>query len=565
MKPNKLFWILWFVWLFLNFLTGLMQEIYTDESYYHLYGQYLAWGYYDHPPMVGLMAWLSDTVMCHTTMLGWRNLTVRLMTILTHGLTVWLLWKVTTEGRRVSNKTVWTFFMVAAGMVMFCTAGFMTTPDAPLLLFVTLFFYAYQHYLKGQHLWAWSFILCLAIAGMLYSKYMGVLVVAFVVISNWRLMREGRLWLVLLGAFILLMPHLWWQYSHDFPSLQYHLVARNDGIHIEYLLDYWPNQLVVFNPLSLVLMMVLGVYVIRHKDDVFERSLAVTTIGFLAFFWIMTLKGHAEPHWTMAASIPAIILLTRGLEDGWVEWTQRRWVRVTLWIMVGLCTIARIVLWTNKLPINTGLGSKDVRYNLLHEMTGEDRVLITTGSFQWPSMYRFWYGDAFVTHDIHARHTQYEFLDIDLPMQGKKACFCDVFPGCQDTIVDGYTYHFSWVENLQMTDRVRVQMKQQQIVGDSIYWQLQITNPYPVAFDFQHAEMPCHLMVATIQNDGWHMTECALQSGVNNIAAGDSVRYEGKSCWRDMTMDENPQGTKYIFSLYNGLASTENSEVYVIQ
>lgn len=48
------------VWFVINLLQGVFTEINEDEAYYAIYGEHLAWGYYDHPPMVGLMAFLSS-------------------------------------------------------------------------------------------------------------------------------------------------------------------------------------------------------------------------------------------------------------------------------------------------------------------------------------------------------------------------------------------------------------------------------------------------------------------------------------------------------------------------
>ena len=42
------------IWFIVNLLQGIFTEIQEDEAYYALYGEHLAWGYFDHPPMVGL-------------------------------------------------------------------------------------------------------------------------------------------------------------------------------------------------------------------------------------------------------------------------------------------------------------------------------------------------------------------------------------------------------------------------------------------------------------------------------------------------------------------------------
>jgi len=521
----------------LNLVTGLLMEIHADEAYYHLYGQYLSWGYYDHPPMVGLMAWLSDKVMCHTTLWGLQNLTIRLATILMYGLTLWVVWRTTVDGRKETRQLTLTFFMVAAGLVMFSTAGFLLTPDSPLLLFVAVFYYAYQQYLKGQHPWGWALLLSVAIAGMLYSKYMGVLVVAFTVLSNWRLVKDGRLWCALLLALVMLAPHFWWQYSEGFPSFQYHLVGRSTGFAIGSVLEYWPNQLMVFNPLVLVIMLWTGWRAIRGSEkDRFECALGTTIWGFLFFFWLMTLKGHAEPHWTMAASVPAIILLTRHIVEDQHTWLQQKWVHITLWVMVGLCVMARLVLCANILPLSTGLAQKRGLYQLWHEQCG-DRVMVIGGSFQDASLYRFWEGESVLSHDINERHTQFELLDVSQMHQGDPACLI--------------TTEYRLVDSLQLTDRIRLEVKHIIAEGDSIYGTVVAYNPYPIDFYWHHAQMPVSSFLAGKTGDDWHFVPCELV-GPECIASKGEAEYQLKAAAMD---------PPFMIAMYGGVVITGNSNI----
>jgi len=59
-KDRKLFLILLTVWFLINLLQAIFMEVMSDESYYALFGKYLAWGFYDHPPMVALLTRLSS-------------------------------------------------------------------------------------------------------------------------------------------------------------------------------------------------------------------------------------------------------------------------------------------------------------------------------------------------------------------------------------------------------------------------------------------------------------------------------------------------------------------------
>ena len=186
-------WLL--LWGLLDLLCAMFCEIHADEAYYRLYGQFLNWGYFDHPPVVGLMTALSASMIQGTSLIL-KNLSVRLVTVLMHVATVYIVWRtirVQNTEYRVQTDLLWRFLLVAASIPMFCAYGFMTTPDAPLLFFTTLFFYAYRRFLDA-HSWAVTVLLGLSMAGMLYSKYIAVLVIVCVLLGNWRLLKDGKAW-----------------------------------------------------------------------------------------------------------------------------------------------------------------------------------------------------------------------------------------------------------------------------------------------------------------------------------------------------------------------------------
>ena len=113
-------------------------------------------------------------------------------------------------------------------MVMFSAYGFITTPDVPLLFFTALFLYTYKKFLEKQSLVNALFI-AVCMAGLVYSKYQGVMLIGLVVLSNLKLLKSGWFWMAGLLALGIAAPHFWWQYSNQFPSFRYHLVDRSSG------------------------------------------------------------------------------------------------------------------------------------------------------------------------------------------------------------------------------------------------------------------------------------------------------------------------------------------------
>ena len=405
------FWLL--IWGVLDLLCALFCEIHADEAYYRLYGQFLDWGYFDHPPVVGLMTAISGALVPETSLML-KNLSVRLVTVLIHMATVYVVWKTIEEKVRNSPSSLFYFLLVAASIPMFCVYGFMTTPDAPLLFFAAVFYYAYRKFTTDRQ-WSTAILLGLSIAGMLYSKYIAVLVIAFALLGNLRLLRDAKAWAAVGIAIVLMLPHLWWQYANHFPSFTYHLVSRATSYQPLYSLEYLPNQWAVFNPLVWALMLWIGARQICHSDA-FKRSLGMTIWGFQVFFLIMTCRGHVEPHWTVVTAIPAIILLTEETE------IWKRGIKIALACCAGLVLVARVVLMLNVLPARTGLANKQPFYEQLHA-EAQGHPVVFDGSFQAPSLYRFYYNDeAVLVRNLYDRYTQFDLWHLERELLGKPAC-----------------------------------------------------------------------------------------------------------------------------------------------
>lgn len=94
------------------------------------------------------------------------------------------------------------------------------------MLFTALFLWSYKHFTERSN-WLAVLFIAVSLAGLAYSKYHGALVLLFTVLSNLRLLKNPKFYAACLLAALLVIPHLWWQYAHDWVSLRYHLAGRN--------------------------------------------------------------------------------------------------------------------------------------------------------------------------------------------------------------------------------------------------------------------------------------------------------------------------------------------------
>ena len=516
MKPQKLFYILLAIWVLADLLQAIFTPVHADEAYYALYGQFLDWGYYDHPPMVALLTAFSGALFK-------GNLSIRFATVLLHGGTIWLIWE-TLPHKTLTNRDVWTFLAVAASLVMFSIYGFITTPDAPLLFFTALFFYLYKRYLNTPT-WPLALALGVTLAAMLYSKYMAVLVAGFVLLSNLKLLKEPKVWIAVLLAALLFVPHILWQIRNDFPSLQYHLLDRNTSFRIQYPLEFIPNQLLVFNPVCLCLALYFC-WRKRKTDDLFERANVFTIVGFILFFWVMTVKGHAEPHWTVAASIPMIILLWQELRNE--QW--RKWLMRGILPIVGVLLILRIIAPVLLSNHSLNASGDPQKYEVIHEYCGKTPTVFV-GSFQDPSLYYFYTGDnAMQISSLYTRKTQFDLWQFDKAIQGKPACIIntnvyDRGPKAGFELIekDEVAFYLHKTEAFQGTNRIQVDVDQYRVANDSLYLDLSLYNPYETDFAFNNPEFPITLHVVYLRDSGYYPITCPIDFDAF-IPAGESLR-----------------------------------------
>jgi len=519
MKPQKLFYILLVIWVFVDLVQANGTPLHADEAYYALYGRFLDWGYYDHPPMVGLMTFLSS-------LLFKGYLSIRLLTVLLHGVTVLLL-GLCVEEKLTSNRAVVTFFAIAASIPIFVIYGFITTPDAPMLFFTALFFLLYKRYVKRPG-WKLAILIGITMAAMLYSKYMAVLVIGFVLLSNLRLLKDPKVICAGLLALVLFIPHILWQVNHDFPSIQYHLFQRNTTFKIQYLLEYLPLQLLVCNPVCLPLA-IWFCWKNRATADRFLRACGFTVVGFLVFFWTMTVKGHAEPHWTMAAIVPMICIL-------FPELCEARWEK---WVNYALIPASALLLVTR--PFVPLLGDEEFEIlegceffydNIANESASGEAPVLFVSSFQLPSVYWFHIGETTALSSVYNRRTQFDIWQFDRKYQGKPVLVLEPanyqipYPEEKTEVIyncSGREYNLLNVNEFQGANRIDVNVDEYHQQNDTLHLQLTLHNTYDQPFVFAHPELPVTLYVAYKLEDGTHTIACPVPENVQ-IPAGGSVK-----------------------------------------
>ena len=226
-------------WLLINWAQAFATQLDPDEAYYWVYASQLAPGYYDHPPAVALMIAAGYQLFAN-------ELGVRLLTGLLHVGTLVGIWVLV--GKPSGKKNTWLLIAMLTAMPMLQVYAFITTPDVPLLFFGVWYLVGFRRFLK-QPSAGRALLLGVLMAALLYSKYHGLVWIGLIGLAHFRtLVRQPWFYIAAAIGFVLFLPHLYWQYDHNFPSFTYHLSGRDDPYEFKHTTSYLLNQVAIFSP-----------------------------------------------------------------------------------------------------------------------------------------------------------------------------------------------------------------------------------------------------------------------------------------------------------------------------
>lgn len=396
------------IWLAVNWLQAIFTGALFDEHYYWMYAEHPAWGYFDHPPAIAVIIKAGYSILHSTT-------GIRLFIPVLSAASLYILWRVASE----TFKDARLFIILVSSIALVHAGAFSATPDVPLIFFAALFFMAYRNYVRQYDLKN-AILLSFIIAGLLYSKYHGLLVIFFTLISNFRLFTKKSFYVVILLSTILYLPHILWQVNHDYPTLKYQLSDRFGAPYkFSFTTDFILAQVLFAGAISGILLL-YAAFTYKVKDA-FERSLKFTAAGVFLIFILSSFRGRVEANWAAVAFIPVIILGYRALA---IKQKWRRFYDYSAIFMICIILIFRSMMITNTLPSSINIADEiadgwqqwaaDIR------KAAGGRPVVFYNSYQRASRYIFYTGDQSYSLNTNSyRKTQFEIWQTDSLFQGK--------------------------------------------------------------------------------------------------------------------------------------------------
>ncbi|MBS5643566.1 MAG: glycosyltransferase family 39 protein [Alistipes sp.] len=465
------------VWWCANLIEAGCTELANDEAYYHMFAQRLAWGYFDHPPVTALLVWLGERLFG-------GELGVRFFFTVLQPLYLWALWRLVRPADAVRRDAT-LFVMLSASTLLLQLYGFIAVPDGPLLASSAVFLWTFRNFSEGRRLaWLW---MGAAIALMAYSKYHGALVLLFALAANPRLFARPALYASGAVAAVLLVPHLVWQYHHDWASFVYHLSARNSVFRPGYVVEFLANMLVVFNPF-LVPIYVQAWRKTRPQSAV-GRALKLLPAAFIGFFLLSSLRGYVQPQWVIVSVFGLIYVAFAYVRR---HPRTRRYAMAAGGATLLLVAAVRVEMIFNPLGLRFEVFDNSESYGAI-AAEAQGRPVVFRHGYAVAAKYAFYTGgEAYCQPNIRYRTHQWQFRDDDSRFAGREVLVECPPPGIADTtgrvrtvrLANGRSFTWFVDPDFRPVRKVGVTiggMPRRVAAGDTLRLRLCFSNPYDYA------------------------------------------------------------------------------------
>lgn len=395
------------LFLFLNFLFHFLLiwgfDLAHDEAYYWLFSKNLAWGYFDHPPFVALIIKLFS-------FLPQSEFAVRIGFLLMYVSTILVLLSL------VSKEKRWLAFKLFMSFPLASSLGLFALPDMPLLFMSAVYLFCLKRYFDETN-FRNSLLLSFAISGILYAKYHGILLIIFTLISNPKLLGRKSFYGIFFLSLLLFLPHITWQFNHDFPTIRYHFFERPTAdFSVKRLFEFVSGQ-IFQNGLFVGPVIWFSAYQ-KKSTDQFERVLKFISFGSIIFFFVSILNKKFEANWTVYLSLTLILLVVN--ENMW----EKKLVKSSLNISILLIILTKLVLVFNPQYIPIGRlkefhGWKEFAL----EIKSKCSAPIVANTYQMASKLSFYLNQQIHSANLNSRKNQFDIWNVDSKLKDQKICF----------------------------------------------------------------------------------------------------------------------------------------------
>lgn len=433
----------------------------APEAYYWEWSKHLAWGYFDHPPMIAYL------IKLFTLIGGDGGFYVRLGPLVLSILSTVVLYHLAKD--MFGPKTA----LFACGIIQiipfFATVSIVSVPDAPLAFFWILTVYLVNRAVTQNRRSFW-YGAGISLGFALLSKYHAFLLIPCILIYL-LVSKDMRAWLgkkepymALLLGLLIFLPNLYWNIDHSGTTFRFLLVERHEtlGFSLKGVFKFIAGFMAFLSPLFALLVLRLlpglGRAALREQDNryLLLLSTSLPPIGFFAFFSpFISVGAHwvAVGYMSLCLAVVSVIMENRGPKGMSL---LHGFPLASILFSMGLVLfayVAAIVVVSFPPAITFAGRTYDLRIadrqeeiygwdelgeqltEQIKAMPSPERTFIVTHSYRVASHVRYFVGAEFLTRTTGYEEWQNQYLIWDdiLSLKGWDALFVSKKKGMKDT------------------------------------------------------------------------------------------------------------------------------------
>jgi len=304
-QPKRNAYVLIISLAFFSAIYNAFLPLHGDEAYYWMWSHHLQAGYYDHPPFIAYMIYLTNFI----SQAEWG---VRLVNVFSMSISALYIFKLASE--MFDEKIALNALLIFSSIILVHAGYIITTPDSPLILFSSItLYYSYRALFYGKTI---DYVLTGIMLGlMMLSKYTAILFVfsllIFILLKRRDILLNAKFYLAIVLSIIVISPMLFWNYQNDWISFSFQLghgTTDSFEIYPHLFTDFVAGQFGIFSPVFAgVLFYFLAKDKLYYKDDKLF-FLALSTVVIILFFSYKSLYTRMALNYSAPAYISGAIL-----------------------------------------------------------------------------------------------------------------------------------------------------------------------------------------------------------------------------------------------------------------
>jgi hypothetical protein len=318
------------------FLADPFYQPHRDEYLYLAEGHHLAWGFMEVPPLMSVLAAISN-------FMGAGMFWIKFWPALAGSLTFLLVAKMV---RSLGGG----YFAIILAFLPFLFTGYIRLfyffhPNFLDAFFWTLIAFSLLRYLQSLNN-KWLYLFGLATGLGMMSKYSVAfyacsILLAFLLSRQRKIFLHKHLYLSVLLAFLIFLPNLLWQYQHRFPVLKHMAELQQEQLQFIDPIKFLISQLVIFLPCAFI--WIFGLYyagISRQGQKLRPFALAYIIVI------VLLLLLHGKDYYTVGA-YPVLFAIGASYLEKLTALRHRFW----RYIMVLIPVCLGILIFPILMPI----------------------------------------------------------------------------------------------------------------------------------------------------------------------------------------------------------------------